>query len=326
MLAVSILHYGDIQSTIISTQSVFEEFSQVAAVPLRIFIPSNGGQEENHKLKKWAEGTFSSVIEVTADSIDKSQSNAIVFPTVSESECVLIFNGENIGFAAGHNTAIALALQSDCSAVWLLNNDATVQTGALHALWEQYSNTNGKNIIGTTVVSASDPEVVQCAGGMQFNPYLTTVSPVFAGEKVEDVVKRQPPQFDYIYGSSMLIPAQAFRDVGLLNEDFFLFYEELDLCRRAQKAGYTLGWCRNAVVAHRDNDEKADSELRIYHSVRSFTLFVRRHYPKYWLVMALVHAAGRSFMQIKAKKVLNVSMVIKGFFQGCTRALKKQCH
>lgn len=326
MIVISVLHYGDISSTISCVQSICNDFSEVANGTYRICIPTNGTCKENCELEKWARTYCTSFTKLTAESITEPQDFSEVFfsdlQVLADVECILIVNEKNVGFAAGHNPSINLALQLGAEAVWLLNNDSIVHSGTLSSLWDYYKGTDGRSIIGTTVVGSTDPEIVQCAGGMRFNPYITSVTPSFSGNKLKDIDQIQLPEFDYIFGASILVPAQAFKEVGLLNEDFFLFYEEIDFCRRAKSTGYSLGWCKKAIIQHCDISEKGDSEVRIFHDVRSFTLFAKKHYPTYWFLMACIHMAGRGVMQVKEKNVKAAFVAVKGLLQGINDAVK----
>lgn len=314
---VQILHYGDVLATLSCLQSLLSQIQDNAGKCFYFLISSNGTADDDDFLSDWARDNFSSFREVWAGEIDFSYSLELM-----NEACILVRNNKNLGFASGYNPAIKLALLLGADAIWLLNNDTFVQKDALSSLRNCYNETNGKSLIGATVVDINKPKVIQCAGGMNFNPYTTCVSSMFAGESLEKIEQLQEEALDYIYGASILVPAQVFQDIGLLDEDFFLFYEELDLCRRAQRVGYSLTWCREVIVRHRGSEGKDDSYLRILHDVRSFTLFIRKHYPAVWGGMALVHAIGRILMQVKNRNFGGVCAVCKGLLQGAGKTLR----
>lgn len=191
---------------------------------------------------------------------------------------------ENRGYAAGNNAALALARRAwGFDHFWVLNNDTEPEPGALAALLACASATPGAGIIGSTVVHAHDPARVQCAGGWRYHPATTAVSPVFGGLALREAVDRDEPRLDYVYGASMFLAEWCLERIGLFSEDYFLFYEELDLCRRAQAQGVGLAWCRESVVRHKTSRslprlDRAD-EVVAYHENLSTLLFTRKFHP-----------------------------------------------
>ncbi len=148
-----------------------------------------------------------------------------------------------------------------------------------------------KSILGATVVHDKDVgQCIQVAGGVQYTPWLSRIEPNYAGARLEDMAGLSELPMDYIYGASLFAPMSLFDDIGLLDENYFLFYEELDLCLRAKTAGYSLGWCRECVVNHDvsasigrpETASHHQGRIAAYHEARSTFLFTRKHYP--WLL------------------------------------------
>jgi Predicted glycosyltransferases len=212
----------------------------------------------------------------------------------------VVQNPGNKGFAAGCNVGIRRALDMGADHVWLLNNDTEVEPEALEAL-SRYAATNPQAIIGSTVVEMHAPEVVQVAGGVTYNAWTTVIAPAHAGRDRADAQILEPPQMDYVYGASFFIPIQCVEDIGGLDETFFLYYEELDYCTRAKKAGYRLAWCRESVVQHqggaaagsKTGERETPSRLAAYHESRSVILFTRKHHRGKLLPVLLGRILGK---------------------------------
>ena len=199
-----------------------------------------------------------------------------------------ISNRANRGFAAGLNPAIRAALAAGCDFVWLLNNDAYAHPAALRRLLAQARAEPGAGIIGSTVVYQGRRGEVQCAGGCRYHPVSTVFRPCLGGLTLRQAVTSgEAPRLDYVHGASLFVRSDVFRQVGLLNEDFFLFYEELDLCRRARALGFDLAWARRSVVFHQGSASLPRAErasdarsLTQYHENLSTLLYTARHHPR----------------------------------------------
>ena len=205
---------------------------------------------------------------------------------------IYIQNKTNLGFAAGNNTGVRLALsKGSFDFIWLLNNDITVHESAVKTLLTYAEDHSDTGIFGSTVVFADRVKTVQCAGGCRYNPLTTIFHPALGGENLDKVLQgNNSPRLDYIYGASMFVRADVFERIGLLNEEYFLFYEELDFCQRGKRAGFETGWCPDSIVYHKNSKtigqpgsaEKGKIALTNYHENLSTLIYTRRFYP--WLL------------------------------------------
>jgi hypothetical protein len=165
-------------------------------------------------------------------------------------ECILIQTGENLGFAGGMNVGISYALtQQQFDYIWLLNNDTQVEPDALNALY-QCAQQDNIGLIGSTILEAEQFDKIQCAGGCRYYPWLTVFKNVYAGQTRQQLSSLPYPKLDYIYGAALFLPVPVIEQIGLLNEEYFLFYEELDYCQRLKRGGYQIAWCRDSFVYH----------------------------------------------------------------------------
>ena len=198
---------------------------------------------------------------------------------------VLVHSRRNGGYAAGNNLGIEFALRlAETDFIFVLNNDATVAPDCINrwVRWAERHPVSG--IIGSTIVE--DHGRLRIAGGSNYNLLLTTTRPA----RVIDGTRES--HVDYVAGAAQFIRADALRRVGLLSEEYFLFFEELDLARRITKSGFEITWCPESIVHHhggratgsrsRATDKK--SPLAEYHSNLSCLMFMRKFHPRLlWL-------------------------------------------
>lgn len=161
---------------------------------------------------------------------------------------------ENTGFAGGCNIGMRLALDNlRCTHIWLLNNDTLVEEGSLSALLARCSDGSGIAMCGSTLVYHSPPGTLQGCGG-RFDLNAGRGRPIAALAPVGELPDQAQVEreMDYVIGASMLVTVDLVRKVGLMDERYFLYFEELDWALRARAQGFRLGWAPASVVIHKE--------------------------------------------------------------------------
>lgn len=216
-----------------------------------------------------------------------------------ENPVVFIQSGINRGFAAGNNVAIEYALKKGGSDyIWCLNNDTVVEPNALTEYIgkaREYKARNQKvGIIGAKLMYYHQPELIQAIGG-KYNKWLATSKHIGAFEKDtgqydnEEIVK----QISYPVGASMLVDIEFIKDNGLMCEDYFLYFEELDWVRRGFVNGWNVGYCWEAKVFHKEGASiqggnlKNTSDIANYYGIRNRFVFTKRFYCGFYLFVRL---------------------------------------
>lgn len=213
---------------------------------------------------------------------------------------------DNLGFASGHNRNVAAILaRSTPDFLWLLNDDCVVHPGCLDALLACAGGNPKVGIWGATLLEA-DGRTIQCTGGCSYNSWLSSYRPLGAGRPAEERERMRAPALGYVAGASLFLPIQTVvsglqppprerlresdQDFELLNESFFLYFEEIDLALRLRE-GLHMGWCRDALITHAGGASAGTSGRRRsamaeYHSTLSALKFTRLHFPeRLWLMM-----------------------------------------
>ncbi|HWP67339.1 MAG TPA: glycosyltransferase family 2 protein [Candidatus Limnocylindria bacterium] len=207
--------------------------------------------------------------------------------------------GENRGFAGGCNAGIRAALDAGAGAVLLLNNDTEVAPDFLAPLLEVMNHMPRAAAVAGAVFRADSPEVLDVAWlDIYFGHGIVRRRGVNAlpGEGYDQVRRISAG-----VGSFLLLRATALRHVGLLDEAYFAYHEEVDWCYRAQRAGYVIVYQPYARVWHRGSRSTADlsrpparrwradrpqlpnpiplswNPVRTYLGARNSVRFVRRH-------------------------------------------------
>ena len=160
-----------------------------------------------------------------------------------------IRSDENLGFAGGCNLGIRAALDSSADFICLLNNDTLVDPGFIEPLVERAARNPEAGILGGKIFYADPPDLLWFAGGrIDSRRGLTS----HRGLDLPDgPIFNRPGAVDYITGCLFFVRARLFRDLGLLDERFFMYAEEVDFCLRARRAGYTSFYEPKSVIWHR---------------------------------------------------------------------------
>lgn len=178
-----------------------------------------------------------------------------------------IKNSQNLGFAAGNNVAIKWSLEKMADYVLLLNNDALIEKNSL-ALMVQAAQAKAQVGIVSPIIYKGESKKIWFAGG-KINWFKM---------RAEHLVGRGKTQ--YITGCAMLIKKEVFKKIGLLDENFFLYYEDVDFSYRAQKKGFGLEIVSGAKVFHFEKSE--ESLNKIYYLVISGVRFFRKNSQGVW--------------------------------------------
>lgn len=223
-------------------------------------------------------------------------------------EATLLRSPSNLGFAGGNNLGIRRALEEGADYCWILNNDTVVEKGALAALVDRMEGDTRAGICGSTLLYHDRPDTVQALGGGTYRPLLGITRSLGEGEPAaaERDVRAVEARMDYVAGASMLVSRAFLEEVGLMSEEYFLYYEEIDWALRAGER-FRLAWAPGSRVRHKEGAAigggsarpSARSRLSDYYQLRNRLRLTRRHYPALlpavWLTLlaALLNRLGR---------------------------------
>ena len=190
----------------------------------------------------------------------------------------LVRNSDNLGFAGGNNRGIAEALAVGDAPILLLNNDAFIEEGDVIRLLDTLDGDPRIGFIGPLLYDASRKEKLLSAGGK--NParhHQSHILELTDGEPVRIV--------ECVPGTVVLVRAEVFRRVGLLDEAYFFASEVADLCLQAGRCGYVSAIDTRARAFHhlgRSSDLR--SSLYVYYIIRNRFLLTRK-FERHWKIL-----------------------------------------
>jgi GT2 family glycosyltransferase len=197
----------------------------------------------------------------------------------------LVRNPENAGFAGGNNVGIGHALERGAEYVFLLNNDAVVEPATLRALAAAAASHPGAGFLGAKVCTLEDRRQVLSAGGRLENGWR----PVHLGlGEIDNGRRAAPVEVDFLSGSALLASRGAIEAVGRLDEDFYLYYEDVEWCLRGKRGGFQVLEVPAARVFHPDTRLRdQDSPAVTYYCARNSLLLAKKHRLGYAVLLRL---------------------------------------
>lgn len=218
--------------------------------------------------------------------VDNASTDGIIellehrYPQIS-----IIKNVDNRGFDAANNQAIR---SSSGNIILLLNPDTRLEPGALEALVQYIFHREDVAAVGPKILNAdgtlqrtgvSFPSLWNTFVEIFFLDLLFPRSRVFGRHRRLYEDPDAAYEVDYVQGSCLLLKRNALEEVGFLDEDYFMYFDEADLCCRLKRRGWRVMYVPHAVITHYGaSGATYYDETRLGHFYRSYLLFLKKHY------------------------------------------------
>jgi hypothetical protein len=226
-------------------------------------------------------------------------------------EVLLLESGKNLGFAGGNNIGIRHALADGAEYVWLLNNDTKPAPDALSALVAKALTDRRIGAVASVCYHAGQPSTVQAWAGTRVNLWIGYVR--------NSTVPRSDDWFEALYGASLLIARAAIEDVGLLDERFFLYWEETEFCLRLRQNGWRLAAAPNSRVLHKTNASTGGNLLimdRYFTASGLRILGIHSPVPRLASVIFLTVRFARRLMRFQFARCKSVWAGTQDYYRG----------
>lgn len=197
---------------------------------------------------------------------------------------VLIENGANLGFAGGNNPGIQLGLADPaCTHVWVLNNDTVVKPDALRRALARMQSDSGIGLCGSTLLYFDEPGLVQALGGARYSRWSGRSKHIGAFLSANEIPvdgHAVEASMSYVVGAAMLVSREFVARVGLMQDDYFLYCEEIDWATRGA-IDFRLGYAPDSIVLHKEGasigtSASGGSPLSLYFLYRNRLRFAWR--------------------------------------------------
>lgn len=206
--------------------------------------------------------------------------------------------GENLGYVAGNNLGIRMAIDEQADILFLVNNDTRLDQECVKNLVCTLNNDRSIGVVGPMVYTWEDSPKISSAGGLINWKYADAIN-IGAGE---DNLGQYPARsVDFINGCGIMVTRQAVERAGVLDPKFFMYWEETDWCQRIKKCGFKIWFEPSAVMWHKAPIHWGElSATTIYYMTRNRLLFFYRHAPGWMKPVSLaraLHGAVRGYQR-----------------------------
>ena len=216
--------------------------------------------------------SYSTIVVDNGSSDDSAPRIKAAFPAIE-----MIESPQNLGFAGGNNLGIRRAMQQGAEAVLLLNNDTTVDPQLLTAFSEARQRHADGAAFSAKLYHFDDPDRL-CMGVPEWDPQ--TASFLYDGPREIDNERfSKIRRMAYASGCAMFIPCDRIHQLGLLDDRFFCYYEDIEWSSRASRAGLHLYYVPGAKVWHKVSSSTGgnDSPMAHYFRTRNRLLWSSMH-------------------------------------------------
>ncbi len=231
----------------------------------QVVVVDNGSDDADfERLRSWVEADWNGPVL-------EAEPNLLASSRHFMGEIVLIRLRENLGFSGGNNPGIEYGLRCGAKYVWVLNNDTVVDKDSLKELVAASDIVEKTGIVFSKIYSL-DGKSVQYDG-------LSMAS--YEGKKGSEDQDRAFVT-EYPCGCSMLLKKELLEDIGLFDEEYFLYFEDNDIMVRAKKSGWKAAYTPFSRVYHKGGGsigEWLKTPLSVYYASRNALLIYKKNFP-----------------------------------------------
>lgn len=206
--------------------------------------------------------------------VDNNSQDGIEEEIKKMSGITFIQSGDNLGYSGGNNIGIKKALEkSDIDWIFILNPDTVIKKDTIKILVGEASDYNA-GIAGPKIYFTNSKKIWYAGGNFD----LANVLGSHRGVDEEDKGQYdETSETDYVTGAAMLVKKEVFEKIGLLDERYFLYYEDSDFCYRAKMVGFKIIYVPEALVYHANAQTTGlGSPRQDYYITRNRMLFASK--------------------------------------------------
>lgn len=182
---------------------------------------------------------------------------------------------DNLGFAGGNNLGIK---QAKGDYIFLLNNDTEIPAGCIETIIAELEANDSIGLLSPLLLYYNQKDLVQYAGFTPMNYLVARNAYIGQFEKNVGQFDDKTYQTGYCHGAAVMCRKADLDEAGLMDETYFLYYEELDWCEKFMRIGKQIWFTGKTQVYHKESVSVGKaSGLKIYFNTRNRMLFIRKN-------------------------------------------------
>ncbi|MCK9150785.1 glycosyltransferase family 2 protein [Methanobacterium alcaliphilum] len=326
-ITLIILNWNNWKDTVECLESVYN----INYPEFKVIVVDNGSEDESiEKIKEYCEGKLKVKSKFFKYNPESKTIDIQEYPKESSSpnnpqQLIIIANDDNYGFAGGNNIGMKFVLDNIPSEyVLLLNNDTVVDKDLLNHLVEPVLEDPAIGFVGPAVLYydyKGSKNTINFAGG-KYNPWTGHVSHMELKKEYTSNLKSK--YVDYLEASCVLVKTEMIKKIGMLNTQYFLYWEDNEWCMRGLRAGYKCYFQSKAKIWHKIS-VSSPHHNKIYYMGRNKFWFIKEYSTKLQLVLSVIYFIFLEFIPFSFYYGVYTAWYpefIKCYFKGAIKGLK----
>lgn len=252
-----------------------------------IILNLNGSDVLADCLASLRESRFKDFVTIVVDNGSTDNSGEIVRHTFPE--VVLIENSTNLGFTGGNNIGMQRALELGAGALLLLNNDTVLQPDCLGAMMEVLGADAATGAVTPKILFHSHPGHIWCAGG-DYSLWKGMARHRGLRQKAENPRYQVQEDVTFVTGCALCVKREVVDKIGVLDDDLFIYNEDVDYSVRIRAAGYRIRYVPESVLWHREgwDSRRTTGQRRRLHLYTRNILHVHRKHRRWYHLLTFL--------------------------------------
>lgn len=326
-VAIIILNWNGWEDTLECLESVFQINYTNYCV---ILVDNHSTDDSISKIVKYAQNQekFNSKFfkyESTNKSLKfKPIAEYLRFIANPEIKLFVIQNNFNEGFSEGNNIGIRFAAANLNSKYYLLlNNDTIVKKDFLTQLVNEGEKDARIGMLGPKIYYYDKPNLIWCIGGKIDWNFARGIH--IGTNEIDYGQYNEKASFDYISGAALLLKQEVLNNIGLLDKNLFLYFEETDLALRASSQGYKTLYVPKAEIWHKVSQSGGglSKPIGLYYITRNRWLFIKKWAnKKNYIIFVFYQLIGIIFIPLILSLYFKNHKLIKAYYSGFVDGIK----
>jgi len=232
-------------------------------------------------------------------------------------DIMLIKSKKNLGFAGGNNVGIK---QATGEFLFFVNNDTIFTQNLIHKLVNLLQANPDVGIVSPKIIYYHSPNYIQYAGMTTINKYTGRNRTIGKNNLVNK--SYYSGYTAYAHGAAMMVPKKILSKIGLMPENYFLYYEELDWCETIKKNGFKVYFLSEAEIFHKESKSIGkNSDIKEYYLFKNRIIFMRRNFPglklyMFFMYISLLVLPVYIINNIRKKQFKHTKSIVFGYWNG----------
>jgi GT2 family glycosyltransferase len=221
-------------------------------------------------LKKCTSHNLEIIVVDNASKLNKESDFKSIIPNLT-----FIRSEMNLGFAGGNNLGINLATGNY---IFLLNNDTEIPADCIEAMVDELKANPKIGLLSPLILYHDDKNIIQYAGYTPLNYLTARNSQIGQFDKNVGQYGNLTYETGFCHGAAVMCRKTDLLKAGLMDETYFLYYEELDWCEKFKRVGKTINFTGRTFIYHKESlSVGKESEIKTYFITRNRMLFIRKN-------------------------------------------------